>query len=78
VAGEQEPDPRVYDVVVVLKGPGWTRERTAAESRLVIDRDAAVRRTATKWRLMLATPGRLLITDAQLAAELGEFLGPAT
>jgi hypothetical protein len=67
-------DPRLYEIGVSLAVGTASRRLTAAESRAVIDEFAAVRAEAAKWRLMLGRPGRILLIDKQLCAEIRVFL----
>jgi hypothetical protein len=67
-------DPRLYEVGVSLAVGNANRQLTTAESRAVIDEFAAVRAEAAKWRLMLGRPGRILLIDQELCAEVSVFL----
>jgi hypothetical protein len=67
-------DPRLYEIGVSLAVGNASRRLTAAESRAVIDEFAAVRAEAAKWRLMLGRPGRILLIDPELCAEVSVFL----
>jgi hypothetical protein len=67
-------DSRLYEVGVSLAVGTASRRLTTAESRAVIDEFAAVRAEAAKWRLMLGRPGRILLIDKELCAEVSVFL----
>jgi hypothetical protein len=67
-------DPRLYEVGVSLAVGNASRQLTTAESRVVIDEFAAVRAEAAKWRLTLGRPGRILLIDPELCAEVSVFL----
>jgi hypothetical protein len=67
-------DPRLYEVGVSLAVGNTSRRLTTAESRAVIDEFAAVRAEAAKWRLMLGRPGRILLIDPELCAEISAFV----
>lgn len=68
-------DPRVYEVQVALLADDGTRTLTQEQSREVIDNFEAVRHEATRFRLMMQRPGRLIIIEPRLIAEIDSFLG---
>jgi hypothetical protein len=68
-------DPRVYEVLVALVTDDGTRTLTQKQSCDVIDNFEAVRHEATRFRLMMQRPGRLLIIEPRLIAEIEKFLG---
>jgi hypothetical protein len=64
-------DPRLYETEIALANG---RLLTEAESKRVIDQLETVRHEVARWRLTLQRPGRLLIVDPELSAEIERLL----
>lgn len=67
-------DDRLRDVIVVLHEGENVRVLNADASARVLERFRDVRHEAVRWRLKLGKPGRLLLVDEELCAEISAFL----
>lgn len=67
-------DDRLRDVIVVLRDGDDVRVLDADASVRVLERYREVRHEATRWRLKLGKPGRLLVVDEALCAEISAYL----
>jgi hypothetical protein len=70
-------DDRHQDVVVVHRNGDELRVLDAEASARVLERYREVRQEAARWRLKLGKPGRLLLVDEELCAEISAFLDAA-
>lgn len=70
-------DPRICRVTIVLVGETEQRTLTSGQTRTVLDRIDEVAREAAKWTLSSARPGRLLLLDQDLVAQVEQLLDSA-
>jgi hypothetical protein len=67
-------DDRLRDVVVVLRDGNDVCVLETNASVRVLERYRELRHEAARWRLKLGKPGRLLVIDEGLCAEIRAFL----